>query len=121
MRARTLTGLVAVVALSLLAPAAVSAQTESLLADNTRVDCDAPLPSTMVAGELGSTVIVVEEGEIDKVTLAAEPGAEVVDAEFSDGGTEATIVTTADNSAYVAWSCAPLNGEPVMMNDEDEV
>ena len=121
MRTRTIGSLAAVVVLSLLAPVTVSAQTSTLLADNPGVDCDAPLPASMVTGDLGSTVVVVEEAELDKVTLAADVGGEVLDAAFTDDGHEATIVTTTDASAYVAWSCAPINGEPVQMNDEDEV
>ena len=94
MRTRSMTGLVAVLALSLLVPAAAAAQTDTLLADNPTVDCDAPLPASMVSGELGNTVVVVEDAELDKVTVATAEGGAVIDADFSDGGHEATIVTT---------------------------
>ena len=87
MRTRTISSLAAVVVLSLLAPAAVSAQTSTLLADNPGVDCDAPLPASMVTGDLGSTVVVVEEAQLDKVTVAADAGGEVVDAAFTDEDT----------------------------------
>ena len=119
MRTRSMIGLVAVLALSLLTPAAALAQSDTLLADNPSVDCDAPLPASMVTGELGNTVVVVEDAELDKVTVATDVGGEVIDADFTDGGHEATIVTTTDASAYVAWSCAPINGEPVLINDDD--
>lgn len=121
MRTRSTIGLVALATMALLVPAGVAAQTDTLLADNPRVDCDAPLPASMVTGELGNTVVVIQDAELDKVTLAADAGGEVVDAEFDNDNQQATIVTTTDTSAYIAWSCAPINGEPVLMNDDDEV
>ena len=125
MRARTLSGLTAAAFVVLILPGAVAAQTSMVVADNTKTDCDAPLPAAMIAGELGSTVEWDDpadvDAEIDKLTLATDPGAEVVDVDFRHDSTEATVITSDDVTAYIVWSCAPVNGEPVQMNDEDEV
>ena len=122
MRARSMAGLMAALLISVLVPAAVSAQSsQTLVADNPGADCQAPIPATMVTGELGDTVIVADDAEIDKLTLASEPGSSVVDAGFGADGHEATVVTSDDVSAYIVWSCAPMNGEPIQRNDDQEV
>jgi len=123
MRARSLTGLMTAAALALLLlPGAASAQTSStLVADNPTTDCLAPVPDTVVAGEIGTTVDVATDAQIDKVTLATDYGAGVVDSSFQNDGHEATVVTTSDVTAYIVWSCAPVNGEPVQRNDGSDV
>jgi len=122
MRARSKAGLMAALLLSLMLPAAVSAQsTQTLVADNPDADCRAPLPATVVTGELGDTVVVADDAEIDKLTLASDAGASVIDADFHDDGHAATVTTTEDVSAYIVWSCAPMNGEPIQRNDDQEV
>jgi hypothetical protein len=122
MRAIWRSGLVAATTLTLLLPAAASADSVYMvMADNDKVYCDLPLPSIMVSGELGTIVSLEDPQEIDKVTLATSWGAEIVDATFHDDRHTGTIELSADISAYVIWSCAPLNGEPVLQNDPNEV
>jgi hypothetical protein len=122
MRARSRSGLVAVTSLTLLLPAAAHAESSfTVVAENPGVYCDLPLPATMVSGELGSTVWVTDPAQIDKVTLATAWGAEIVSLDFHDGAHAATIQLSADISAYIVWSCAPLNGEPVLQNDPNQV
>ncbi len=122
MRSRTRAGLTAALLLALALPAAGSAHGDHMLVvDNPFVDCDLPLPSTMVAGDLGTVVWVEDPAEIDKVTMSAEDGASVEDVSFGDGWHDAQITISDAVSAYVVWSCAPLNGEPVLQNDPQEV
>lgn len=121
MRARTLGGLAAALTV-LIAPAAVSAQTvSSLVANNPDVHCDLPLPAAMVTGELGSTLWVQDPADIDKVTVTAAPGAVILDVQWTANRREAIIDVSSDVEAYTVWSCAPLNGEPVMANDPQQV
>jgi hypothetical protein len=127
MRARSLS-IIAVLAVSLVGPAAATAQSGGylLLVDNERIDCDLPLPAVMVTGELGTTIFVsedtqVDEVQIDKVTLSTTFGAEVLDAQFRKNSREAEILVSTDVASYIVWSCAPLNGEPVLQNDPNEV
>lgn len=127
MRARSLS-IVAVLAASLIAPAAASAQSGGylLLVENKHIDCDLPLPALMVTGELGTMVFVAEDTQvndvqIDKVTLVSTAGAEVITADFRKNSREAEIVVSADVSSYVVWSCAPMDGQPVLQNDPNEV
>ena len=122
MRVRSWGGLTAAVVVAMLAPAAVSAQSETwILADNPDVYCEAPLPASIVVGDLGSTVSLIDEAQIDKITLASTFGASVLDAQWTDDSHGATITTSADVTGYITWSCAPLNGEPVQMNDPQQV
>jgi ABC-type sugar transport system substrate-binding protein len=122
MRARSLL-VVTALAAALALPAAASAQSGgySVLVDNPWVDCDLPLPATMVVGELGDRFWVTDPAEIDKVTMLTEYGAYVVDVSFEEGFHTAEIQVSAPVSAYTVWSCAPLNGEPVQQNDYNEV
>jgi hypothetical protein len=127
MRARSLS-IIAVLAVSMVAPAAATAQSSGylLLVDNEKIDCDLPLPAVMVSGELGTIIFVsedtqVDQVQIDKVTLATTYGAEVLDSQFRKNSREAEIIVSADVSSYIVWSCAPLNGEPVLQNDPNEV
>jgi len=123
MRTRSLSGLtIATVMALLLLPGAVSAQTSTLLvADNPGADCVAPVPATVVVGDLGTALDVQDAAEIDKVTMAADYGADMVDAAFHDDGHQASVETTADVNGYIVWSCAPMNGEPIQRNDGSDV
>lgn len=122
MRARSLV-VMAALAAALALPTAAAAQGGgySVLVDNPWVDCDLPLPATMVVGELGDRFWVSDPAEIDKVTLTTEYGASVIDVSFEEGYHAAEIQVSANVSAYIVWSCAPLNGEPVQQNDYNEV
>lgn len=122
MRTRSL-GILSLLALALAFPGAASAQSGEylILVDNDHVDCDAPLPATMVVGDMGTQFWVTDPAEIDKVTMATEYGAYVVDVHFQEGWHEAEIITSASVTSYIVWSCAPLNGEPIQENDPDEV
>lgn len=122
MRARSLFTLAAL-AVTLAVPSAVAAQGGEymILVDNPWVDCDAPLPATMVVGDLGTQFWVTDPAEVDKVTMGTVYGGYVVDVHFSDGWHEAEINTSDPVSSYIVWSCAPLNGEPIQENDPDEV
>lgn len=127
MRARSLS-FIAVLAMSLIAPAAATAQSGGylLLVDNTHIDCELPLPALTVTGELGTTIFVSEETQvnevqIDKVTLLTSYGAELILDTFTKNSREAEILVSADVSSYTVWSCAPLDGEPVLQNDPNEV
>ncbi|MFN8619744.1 MAG: hypothetical protein U0869_03215 [Chloroflexota bacterium] len=123
MRARWSGGLVAVLGLALLVPSAVSAQTSYgwMVADNPDVFCDAPLPATMVEGDLGSTLYITDDAEIDKVTFAGALNPSVLDANWNNSDHTAVIDLSSDANAYIVWSCAPLNGEPIQQNDPQEV
>jgi hypothetical protein len=122
MRARSII-VMAALATALALPAATAAQGggSMVLVDNSFVDCDLPLPATMVVGELGDRFWVNDPAQIDKVTLATEYGASVVSVDFGDGWHTAEIHVSAAVSSYLVWSCAPLNGEPVQQNDPGEV
>jgi hypothetical protein len=120
MRVRSWGGLVVVTALALLLPASVAAS-DTLEADNPANSCGTPLVQTSVSGEFGSTVVVEDSVEIDLVTLDTDPGGEVVDVEWADDGHEATITATDQVNTYVVWSCAPINGEPVQRNEDQDV
>lgn len=127
MRARSLS-IIAVLSLALIVPTAATAQSSGylLLVDNERIDCDLPLPAVMVSGEFGTTIFVsedtqVDEVQIDKVTLMTTFGAELVQADFRKNSREAEITLSSDVSSYIVWSCAPLNGEPVLQNEPNEV
>ena len=121
MRARS-SAVLAAALLTLLLPVAASAQSGFMaVADNPGVDCELPLPATMVTGELGTYLWVADSAEIDKVTLAADGPIEVVDTNWHEHGHDAEITTSVDVTAYVVWSCAPMNGEPVQQNDPQEV
>jgi hypothetical protein len=122
MRARSII-VMAALAATLALPGAASAQGGgySILVDNPWVDCDLPLPATMVIGELGDRFWVADPAEIDKVTMDTDHGAYVIDVTFEDGFHTAEIQVSANVYAYTVWSCAPLNGEPVQQNDPDEV
>ena len=129
MRVRSWGGLTAAVVVAMLAPATVFAQSDVvvpqpdswILADNPDVYCEAPLPASMVVGDLGSTIYLADEAQIDKVTLASTFGASVLDVQWSDDGHNAEITTNADVTAYITWSCAPLNGEPIQRNAPQQV
>jgi len=123
MRAFVQGGLAAAAALTLILPAAASAQTGGtwVLADNPSVTCLLPLPEMMVTGELGSVIQVDDPQDIDKVTLGSDYEVELLSVDWHDGAHQATITASADLSAYIVWSCAPLNGEPVQQNDPQEV
>lgn len=121
MRARS-SAVLAVALLTLLLPAGVSAQSGSwAVADNPGVDCELPLPATLVTGELGSDLLVADVAQIDKVTLASDQSVEVLDSVWHESGHQAEITTSAAVVAYVVWSCAPVNGEPVLQNEPQEV
>lgn len=122
MRARS-SAILSAALLSLLLPAAASAQGSGIwaVADNPSVDCELPLPATMVTGELGTYLWVADAAEIDKVTIASESYLEIVDTNWHEHGHDAEITTSADVTAYIVWSCAPMNGEPVQQNDPQEV
>jgi hypothetical protein len=122
MRARSWSGLAtASVMALLLLPGVASAQTSTLVADNPGTDCVAPVPDSVVVGDIGTTVDVTGDAEIDKLTMSSDYGADVVDANFQNDGHDATVVTSADVSVYIVWSCAPSNGEPVQRNDGSDV
>jgi hypothetical protein len=121
-RARSTGGVIAALVAILLVPAAAAAQSDvSLVADNPDVRCDAPLPSIIVTGELGSTLWVQDPSDIDKVTLITALGAEILDVDWEENRREATIDVSADVTSYAVWSCAPLNGEPFLANDPQQV
>lgn len=121
MRARS-SALLMVALFSLLVPAAASAQTAGwVVADNPAVDCELPLPTAIVTGELGTSLVVSDVGEIDKVTLGADGVAEILDVAWHEDGRVAEITTATAISAYIVWSCAPVNGEPVQQNEPQEV
>ena len=122
MRARSL-GILTLLAVALALPASASAQGSGylILVDNNHVDCDLPLPATVVVGELGTQFWVSDPAEIDKVTMSTQYGAYVVDVHFREGWHSAEITTSDAVSSYIVWSCAPLNGEPVQQNEPGEV
>jgi hypothetical protein len=121
MRARVLRGLATATVLAMLVPAGASADWSTVTVNNPSVSCDAPLPAAIVSGEIGSTVWVESEAQIDSITLSADGGIEVLDADWDRDSHEATIEVTAEVTAYVVWSCAPINGEPIQENDPQEV
>ena len=122
MRARSWSGLVTASILALmLLPGAASAQTSTLVADNPGTDCVAPVPESVVVGDIGTMVDVAVDAQIDKVTMSAAYGADVLDSSFQNDGHDATVTTSSDVSVYIVWSCAPVNGEPVQRNDGTDV
>lgn len=122
MRTHTRIGILAALVASMALPVTGLAHgSQMVLVDNPFVDCDLPLPATMVSGDLGSVIWVTDPAEIDKVTLATEYGASVEGVVFGEDWHDAEITVTAQVSTYVVWSCAPLNGEPVQQNDPQEV
>jgi len=121
MRVRSSGGLMAVAMLALLMPTGAAAQSGQLEADNPANTCSEPLTETIVSGDLGSTVVVEDSGEIDLVTLETDGGGEVIDVDWDDDDDTATITATEAVDTYVVWSCAPMNGEPVQRNDGQDV
>jgi hypothetical protein len=108
--------------LAALVPAAAAAtQPDPHAVNNPRLRCTDPLPSSVVVGELGSTLWISDLAQIDRVTFSAAADVEVLRVDWAADDHEVTIDLSGEATAYIAWSCAPVNGEPQQANDPQEV